>query len=121
MATILVIDDEDVDRMLVAELLRAEGHEVVEAADGVEGMAAMGASSLDLLVTDIMMPGKDGLQTIIDIKKDRPDMKIIAVSGGGRHMQLSSLDMAKHLGAGATLVKPVSAENLIAAVDELLA
>ncbi len=121
MAMILVIDDEDVDRMLVAELLRAEGHEVAEAADGVEGIAAAGNADLDLLITDIMMPQKDGLQTIMDIKKDIPDLKIIAVSGGGRHVQMSTLDMAKYLGANATLSKPVSAEKLIAAVNELLA
>jgi len=121
MTKILVIDDEDVDRMLVSELLRAEGHDVVEAADGVEGIAASGNTDLDLLITDIMMPNKDGLQTIMAIKKDRPEMRIIAVSGGGRHVQMSTLDMAKFLGADATLSKPISAEKLIAAVNELLA
>ena len=88
MATILVIDDEDVDRMLVAEILRAEGHEVLEAVDGDEGSASANRTAPHLLITDIMMPGKDGLEVIKEIKKNYPGMKIIAVSGGGKYNQI---------------------------------
>jgi CheY-like chemotaxis protein len=121
MATILVIDDEDVDRMLVSELLRAEGHDVVEAADGVEGIAAFEKTGVDVLITDMMMPEKDGFETISEIKRKSPDLKIMAISGGGAYNDLSSLEMVKFVGADSTLTKPISAESLIAAVNDLLA
>ncbi len=121
MATILVIDDEDVDRLLVAELLRAEGHEVVEAANGVEGITANDKMEFNLLITDIMMPEKDGIETIKEINQNSPDMKILAISGGGAFGDLTSLKMAEFLGADSTLTKPISAESLIASVNELLA
>ncbi|MAF46631.1 MAG: response regulator [Alphaproteobacteria bacterium] len=121
MATILVIDDEDVDRLIVAELLREEGHEVIEVQDGSEGIAVKDTATLNLIVTDIMMPEKDGIETIMEIKRDNPNLKIIAVSGGGKHGQLSGLEMAKYLGADDTLTKPISAEKLIGSVNKLLA
>jgi CheY-like chemotaxis protein len=120
MATILVIDDELVDRTLVVELLRAEGHEVIEAKDGVEGMALMTETVMDLLITDIMMPEKDGLQTIMEIKKISPNLKIIAISGGGFYGNTSSLEMAGIFGANCTLTKPISREKLIDSVNEVL-
>ena len=120
MATILVIDDEPVDRMIVAEVLRAEGHDVVEASNGAEGIKAIDKADLDVLVTDLIMPDKDGIETIMEIRQSNPDLKILAVSGGGRHGDLSSLEVAKDLGADSTLAKPIDAERLIAIVNELL-
>ncbi len=120
MATILVIDDEAVDRLLVAELLRAEGHEVVEAANGVEGIAANDKTEVNLLITDIMMPEKDGIETIKEFKRNSPNMKILAISGGGVYGDLTSLKMTEFLGADSTLTKPISAESLITEVNKLL-
>jgi CheY-like chemotaxis protein len=120
MATILVIDDEPVDRLLVAELLRAEGHEVLEAENGFEGLAVYDKTEVNLLITDMMMPEKDGFETITEIKRDSPDLKILAISGGGVYNDLSSLEMVKLMGVDGTLTKPISAESLIALVNELL-
>lgn len=120
MARILVIDDEELARFTVREILESAGHEVVEARDGVEGLALQRAQGCDLVVTDVIMPRKEGVEMIIEMRQEHPSLKIIAISGGGRTRNLDFLKLAKEFGADKVLPKPFSADDLIGAVRECL-
>ena len=89
MPAILIIDDNEEIRTLWTEVLEEEGHEVIQAESGVVGVKIARARKLDVIVTDIMMPDKDGLETIMEIQSHNPTAKIIAVSGGGSMLKLS--------------------------------
>jgi CheY-like chemotaxis protein len=119
-ARILIIDDEDQPRRMLQQVLIRVGYEVVEARDGNEGLQLFRASPTDLIITDILMPEKEGLETIIDLRREFPAVKIIAISGGGRTGNLNFLEVAKRLGAQRTLQKPFELQEMIAAVRELL-
>ena len=120
MVRILVVDDEDLVRFSVRQMLEDEGHQVEEAGDGVEGMAKVEAGPLDLLITDIVMPRKEGLETIAEAKQMRPDLRVIAISGGGPVGQFDYLELAKQFGADAVLAKPFKKQELIAVVNTVL-
>lgn len=120
MARILVIDDEDLARFTVANILESAGHEVVEASDGEEGLALQKEHPFDLVVTDIIMPKKEGVETIVELKRDFPDMKVIAISGGGRTRNLDFLELAKQFGADKILAKPFTEEELLENVNACL-
>ena len=121
MARILVIDDDDQIRNALRQVLELEGNEVLTARSGKEGLRLFEEYTVDLIVTDIVMPEKEGLETIMELRKTHPDVKIIAISGGGHVQPESYLRMAKQLGASRTLAKPFQREELLAAVRELLA
>jgi CheY-like chemotaxis protein len=114
---ILVIDDEDLARFTLREMLLSLGHEVLEARDGREGLARLGAGGVDLVVTDILMPNMDGVEFVMTARKDWPNLKIIAISGGGRTRNLDFLDLAKDYGAVAVLSKPFGKADLLAALE----
>ena len=120
MARILIIDDEDQPRCMLQQVLIRAGHDVVEARDGNQGLQLFRTSPTDLIITDILMPEKEGLETIIDLRREFPAVKIIAISGGGRTGNLNFLEVAKRLGAQRTLQKPFELQEMIAAVRELL-
>lgn len=120
MARILIIDDEEVVRFTVRKLLEKHDHEVVEARTGIEGVSLFQANEIDLVVTDIIMPDKEGLETIREIRSLDDNVKIIAVSGGGRIGPDSFLAMAERLGANKTFTKPFDMADFMAAVDRLL-
>ena len=120
MVRILVVDDEDLVRFSVRQMLEDEGHQVEEAADGVEGMAKIESGPFDLMVTDIVMPRKEGLETIAEAKRVQPDLRIIAISGGGPVGQFNYLDLAKQFGADAVLAKPFKKQDLVAVVNAVL-
>lgn len=120
MANILVVDDEDLVRFSVRQMLEGAGHTVREAADGVEGIALLQDGSFDLMITDIVMPRKEGMETISEAKRMQPDLRVIAISGGGPVGQFHYLDLAKQFGADAVLAKPFKKQELIAVVDALI-
>lgn len=120
MATILVIDDDDTVRLSVKLALEDAQHHVVDAADGIAGMAVFHKQPTDLVITDIFMPGKEGLETIDEIKRLRPATKIIAISGGGRVEPDDYLGIAIRVGADRSLKKPFDIEVLVTAVNDLL-
>lgn len=120
MARILVVDDEDLVRSLLKTILERQGYAVVAAADGEEGRALLEAGGFDLLVTDLIMPGREGLELIQEVARDYPGLPIIAISGGGRMGAVNTLQMARMFGASRTLAKPLRAEELIEAVEEAL-
>lgn len=120
MARILLIDDDvDVRDMLRVSLTHL-GHTVVEAANGREGLELFQQSEFDLLITDIVMPEKEGLEVLMEVRKKRPPVKIIAISGGSRQSSVDYLQMARFMGAGRVLTKPFSHKELVAAIEELM-
>ena len=119
-ARILVIDDDDLVRDTVRDMLESGGHEARAVADGVAGLDALAADPADLVVTDILMPNKDGVETIIALRRRFPGVKIIAMSGGGQARNLDFLELAAKVGASEVLVKPFTREALLAAVARVL-
>lgn len=120
MARILIIDDEPQIRSMLKLMLEREGYEVVEAPDGVEGIKIYRQNPADLIITDLIMPNKDGIGMIIDLKKEFPDVNIIAMSGGGLNKPDGYLKGAKKLGAACTLTKPIDREEMLRAVKDIL-
>ena len=120
MTRVLVIDDDDSLRQIVSETLEAEGYEVPQASNGRIGIDLFRAAPADLVITDIIMPVHEGVGTIIELRKEYPDLKIIAMSGGARSGAVDYLELAEKLGASATLTKPFRQERLLAAVRKAL-
>lgn len=120
MAKVLVIDDDSAMRRMVMRTLTGVGHQAVEAADGVQGIRLFGEDAPDIVLTDIVMPEKEGLQTIGEIRALAPETRIIAMSGAGPDGGELYLTIANHIGADAVLLKPFRPDQLIAAVDKLL-
>lgn len=121
MAVILVIDDDDTVRGLIKKVLLTAGHEVFEASNGALALRTRWEQPLDLILTDIFMPGKEGLETIREFKRQQPAIPIIAMSGGITAMDSSAtLLLAKTLGADRTIPKPISKEELLAIVNSLM-
>ncbi len=120
MARVLLIDDDDQTRAVLRQVLERAGHTILEAADGREGLRLYRRAPAELVITDIFMPERDGLETIMALQKEFTEVKIIAISGGGETGRLDYLDAAKHLGAQYTLHKPFEFRELLAAVHVLL-
>jgi len=120
MARILIMDDDDRFRKMLREMLEVAGYEVLEAPDGEVGTKLYREDPADLIILDIFMPEKEGIETVIELKRDFPDVKIIAISAGGRMGQLDYLDKAKSLGALKSLAKPFDRQEMLDAIEELL-
>ena len=120
MAEILVIEDDVEVRNLLGALLRRAGHEVVEAENGQQGIHQFRTHPADLIITDLFMPVKEGLETIVDLRREFPDLKIIAISGGHREGTGNYLKAAQLCGASRIFNKPFNNSDLLAAIDELL-
>ena len=120
MATILIMDDEEAILSFLKERLMYEGFNVLTAIDGIEGLKLFNDNQVDLVITDIVMPRKEGIETIIEMKKICPDIKIIAMSGGGHNLPEGSLEKAKLAGAKYTFEKPFKTSELVTAVYALL-
>lgn len=118
--SILVVDDEPGIRDLLSMMLEAAGHTVVTAQDGNQASKMMAASKIDLVITDLLMPERDGLEFIIEIRKKYAGVKIIAMSGGGRVARDSYLKIAKNFGAQFLLEKPFSQAGVLDAVQTVL-
>ena len=120
MGKILIIDDEPYILLMLKKMLEKAGHVVSLASNGREGMDLFEKASADLVITDIIMPDKEGLELILEMKKKRPALKIIAMSGGGRISPESYLECAKHFGAEKVFQKPFRQKDLVSAVKELI-
>jgi CheY-like chemotaxis protein len=116
---ILLIDDEESFRCVIKQVLVNAGFEVVEAANGVQGIQYFYENPADMIITDIIMPEKEGIETMIELKKAFPNVKLIAMSGGGWYGTDIDFDMAIKLGAK-TLDKPFALQDLLDVVHELL-
>jgi CheY-like chemotaxis protein len=120
MPRILIIEDEDSVREYLVHLLREAGYQVVEAANGKQGLELYRQEPSDLIITDLIMPDKDGVEVITRLRCDSPAVKIIAMSGGGRIGANSYLHIAKMMGAQGTLEKPFDKDELLKAVRDVL-
>ena len=120
MPKILVIEDDVAYRAMLTEALHEAGYAVLAAENGDEGIKLCRQHHCPLVVTDIFMPEKEGLETIRELKQDFPTLKIIAISGGGRKGILGFLDFAHRLGADMTLSKPFSPPQMLSMVKELM-
>ncbi len=130
MAKILVIDDEKDIRVVLRQVLEREGHEVHVAAGGDEGLELLASNGADVVITDIIMPGIDGVATLGKIKENWPSLPVIVISGGGNVAPASYepgaiatnayLASAERAGADCTLTKPFDRKELLDAVSNLL-
>lgn len=120
MAKILIIDDDELVRATLKRVLRGSDHEVLTAFDGRHGLAVFAQEPADLVITDIIMPDQEGLETIREIRRQAPDTKIIAISGGSRLGNIDYLEMAQKLGAAEILNKPFDPTALLAGIARCL-
>jgi len=120
MANILVVDDNLAFLEIQTEYLRRAGHDVTPATNGIEAMNRIESHAFDLVITDLIMPDKEGVQVIMEIRKKYPGVKIIAMSGGGRVNAEDYLAIARRLGATRTLSKPFTGEELLSAVSSVV-
>ena len=116
MGRVLIIDDDDLSRGVLKGMLEHGGHEVVEASNGEEGINVYSQNPIDLVITDILMPGMSGKAVVSELRRRDPGAKIIVVAGGAEEV----LAEARALGAGAALPKPYHMADLLAAVRRLL-
>lgn len=118
MRSILVVDDEDQVRRLFRETLEQAGYQVMEACDGQEAVQQCRLAPADLIIMDILMPNQDGLETTVTLRREFPNVKIIAMTGGSDMIGvLNFLDVAKMFGAHTTLQKPFEMKTLLTTVQ----
>ncbi|MBF0295544.1 MAG: response regulator [Magnetococcales bacterium] len=118
----LIIDDERQVRDVLQQILDRAGYQTEVAEDGEEGLRRFREQPADLVITDILMPGKDGLETIEEMVRDHPGLPIIAISGGGPGEKAQfALETAQVCGAGRILAKPFSRQEILAMVRDALA
>ncbi len=120
MQKVLVIDDDSLVRDTIVRILERKGYQVLVACDGLRGLRMFRSEQPDLVITDIIMPEKEGLETIRDIRAECPDVKIIAISGGARIGNMDFLEMAGKLGASEIIPKPFDPSELISIVARCL-
>ena len=114
---VLLIDDEEMVRKIVRKMLERSGHEVTVAENGRLGLEQLKTGTFDLVITDIIMPEMEGVETLMMVREQHPDVKVIAMSGGGRTGNIDFLSTAEKLGASAILRKPFSLGSLTAAIE----
>lgn len=120
MAHILVAEDDDNLRRGLVEVVTAMGHRVTDAINGTQGLSCQRSDPAELVITDIIMPEKDGLALITEIRRDYPAAKIIAISGGGLVPGKDYLRIARGMGAERVIEKPFALRDLITAIEELI-
>jgi CheY-like chemotaxis protein len=118
--SILLVDDDEQFRAMLSEALTNEGHHVVEASDGQQAIKLYADRPTDLVITDLVMPQKEGLEMIVEIKRLHTGVKIIAISGGGRGNSGNYLKMAKAFGAQVVLAKPFLHSEILEAISQVL-
>lgn len=116
---ILIIDDDDLIRLTIKNALKKLGCEVIEAENGHAGIERFRKDHPDIVITDILMPDKEGLETISDIRALDSKAKIIAMSGGGSTQNMAFLQLAEKMGAARTMSKPIRPEELLNAIKSL--
>jgi DNA-binding response OmpR family regulator len=121
MAKILIVDDDPAMRRTIMRMIESEGHEILNAQNGIEGMRAVLSERPDIVITDILMPDKEGIETILELRREAPNTRIIAISGAaGGNGAPSYLKLAHELGADEVLAKPFVAADLLRLIHNLL-
>lgn len=122
MKRILVIDDDELMRAMLSQMLGRAGYEIVLAANGIEGLKQFQTHlPVDLVITDLIMPGKEGIETMMELRRDHPEVPIIAISGGARATGRDYLPIAAQLGARRTVAKPFTRQEILEAIQSTLA
>jgi CheY-like chemotaxis protein len=121
MPRILVIDDNDAFRSTICLWLKHHGYDVVQATNGKEGMEMLAKSTPDIILTDILMPEQDGLETIQAVRKQQPHLRIVAMSGGMLDGRVDFLPIAAKFGADHVMPKPFSGSELLLVLEKVLA
>jgi len=120
MSRILIIDDNKYVRTSIRAVLEGAGHAVSDAPDAESGLALQRADPFDVVIVDLIMPNKEGLETIRELKRDFADLSIIAISGGGEIVRKNFFQAAELFGAKVTLEKPFEGDDLLAALAQAL-
>lgn len=120
MALILVVDDDDQVRKFLRHMLERDGHQAIEAAEGRTALKHCREQPVALVITDLIMPEQEGLETIRELRRDFPDLPVIAISGGGTAQPHEYLSLAKAFGAHRVFAKPFSLQDIRLAIKELL-
>jgi|SRR5882724_10750867 len=120
-ASILVVDDEEDVREVLRGILEGADYRVTTAEDGKEASKLLAAETFSLVLTDLLMPDRDGIEVVGELRKKYPDIPVVVMSGGGRMRHVEYLKMAKSFGAHAALEKPFKSELLLATIGGLLA
>jgi DNA-binding response OmpR family regulator len=119
MARILLIDDDELLRGVLAKALAHAGHTVVQAENGRQGVELLRQSTLDLVITDLIMPVQEGVETILQLRRERPGLPVIAISGGVNNSKFY-LDIAGKMGAKHVLAKPFTPQELLKVISDVL-
>jgi len=120
LAKILVIDDEEEVRRAIGKILVRAGHDVLEAPDGKVALSLLKEEATDLVICDLFMPEMDGVEVLRQLRRDYPNLRVAAISGGAYQGRVQLLDVAKALGAVAVLGKPFQPRQLLELVNDLL-
>jgi CheY-like chemotaxis protein len=120
MAGILLVEDDHDLRTMLKSSLQKGSHLIIEASDGKEALQKFKSLLIDLVITDLVMPEQDGIGLIMELKKIKPDIKVIAISGGGKAGPANYLSIAETLGADAVFAKPFSLNSFQEKVEEIL-
>tara|TARA_R110002012_G_scaffold12277_5_gene54877 strand:+ start:1338 stop:1703 length:366 start_codon:yes stop_codon:yes gene_type:complete len=120
MSSILVVDDDKSLRDLLSAMLRDRGYEVDIAKEGDEALKILAHTRFDVVISDIIMPGKEGIETIREIRETYPDVQIIAMSAGGSLGNVQVLEYACMIGAHKAIRKPIKLPDLVALVEQML-
>lgn len=120
MARILIMDDDELIIKMLRMALENRGYDVITATNGREGVRLYGTTPVDLVISDILMPEMDGIEALKALRQRNPELKLIAVSGGGKRLKMDLLKVARILGATATFEKPYNIQELLATVSRLL-
>jgi CheY-like chemotaxis protein len=116
---VLLIDDDPLVLYTLSKILVGDGYDVTTAVDGKQGLACVAADKPAIVITDLIMPEQEGIETIIHIRREHPEIRIIAISGGGRHGSFCMLPIAQSIGADAILAKPFEANELLEPLHQL--
>ncbi len=119
MAHILLVEDDEFVKDMLSQVLERDGHKVSTACDGEDALQVLKKSKPDVIVTDIIMPKKSGTALIKEVKESHPDLKIVAISGGGRSDPIGYLDLSEELGADISFAKPVEPKALLMTISLL--
>lgn len=120
MNSVLIIEDDEFVMNMLKQTFERAGYEVGTASNGRIGLQLYQCKPFDVVITDLIMPDMEGIETISKLRKDDPTVKVIAISGGGRNSPDDYLHLAKKLGADRTFSKPVDRNELLAAVKDLV-
>jgi DNA-binding response OmpR family regulator len=121
MDSVLIIEDDDFVQNMLKQTFERAGYEVATASNGRVGLQLYHCKPFDVVITDLIMPEMEGLETITSLRKSNPKVQVIAISGGGRNNPEDYLELAQKLGASKTFTKPLDRDKLLAAVKELVA